>query len=110
MLKATTLVETLVALLLLSIAFSIGMMVYLNLVQSNTNYSKSKANTLLKFELQQAIQQRTFYDKEYKKSGFSIERKILKNNKFRGTHTLELTAFTPNKKKIITIKKIVHPQ
>jgi len=107
-LSATTLPETLVALLLLSIAFSIGMIIYLNVIQTSTPYLKTKVHTLLKAELATTINQKAYFSRTYKKDGFIIQRDIQPYNAAQDVYLVTLKAERVEGKQLMEIKKLIY--
>jgi len=109
-LPATTLPETLVALLLLSISFSIGMIIYLNVIQTNTPYLKTKMHTLLKAELATTINQQAYFNRTYEKDGFTIQRDIQAYHTDEDVYLVILKAERVEGKQVMEIKKLVYQQ
>ena len=83
-LKAASIVETIVAILLVFIAFGIGISIYLNVLRTDALVARSKAASILERIAMNAASEDRFIDETITEGDFRIEKKIEKY-KFVGT-------------------------
>ncbi len=75
-LKATTLQETMVAMTISLITFSIGLMIFINIMRTEKSMEKLRASLLLKELILETKLNKTFINDEYEKGTFTIVKTI----------------------------------
>lgn len=106
-LPATSLVETLVALILLSVSFGIGLLIYSNVIQNRLPYTQSKASTVLHQAFIDMERQEAWNDKVYDLGGFTIEQTVEPTINTKGVFTVTLTAIDPKGNRLHTLQKLI---
>ena len=106
-LKGNTLLEVLVAMVILLFCTSLATTIYINVLQSQS--TGEKINTYLKLqELSSQIEkEKDFLDKEWEENGFNFKKTC---KPFKGNDAiivLKLEAKNPNKKTVTEYKKII---
>ena len=105
---ATTLVETLTAILLLSLAFAGGMMLYLNIIQSHQQVLITRANAILNTTLTNTKLEKAHFDDVFEIQGITVERQVMPHPS-GSVYVLHLTASTPEGKLILELKDLLSP-
>jgi competence protein ComGC len=104
-LAAFTIVESITAMIIIMISFSVVIMVYLNLMQTNAFPLKTKANNILDTLWIETQQESLYLDETIYVDGFQIRKEV---SPYTTTQTLEssglyqvtLSAISPNQEKI----------
>lgn len=107
-LKASTLVETLVAMIIVMLAFGIGLMIYLNVIQSSGVQKRLNANLQMNQIAIEAVSKNLLADDEYKLETMKIVKTVQPYSS--GSDKLKLltiVAFDGNNKKIGERKELV---
>jgi hypothetical protein len=107
--QATTIVETIVALLLVFISFGIGISVYLNIMRTDALVLKTKAATVLERIMKETKQEDRFIDENIEEGILTISKKISKYDaKIEGLYILSLEAVNPENRVIHSLKELVY--
>ena len=104
--RASTLLETLVALVLILICFSIATLVLVNIMQSDNGRLKLHARLELDALYEKTMDERSFVDGSAEYNGFVIEKRLLPYEGPPGLYLLELKAVA-QKQTIATYKKLI---
>jgi hypothetical protein len=105
-LAAFTIVESIAAMIIIMISFSVVIMVYLNLLQTDAFPLKTKANNILNTVWIEIQQESLYLDQITYIDGFQIKKEVKpynNTNNALGSTTLYqviLSAFSPNQEKI----------
>jgi Tfp pilus assembly protein PilV len=105
--KASSLVEVIIAMVIIAITFSLGIMIYINVIYSSYNEQKNTAYNLLELYAAQTKQQKSYVDQYEEIDGFIIEKKISNYNNDQYLILMELNAYNVEKKHLINRKEIV---
>jgi len=105
--KATTLVETLTALLLIAIAFGIGTMVYAQVNQSNPIREQSATYSIVQSVLEESIQFADFKNSKKEINGLIVEKEVKTYGDFNHLYHIKVSAIL-NEKEIMSLEKLVH--
>ena len=89
-LKASSIVESVIAISIISICALVAFTVYLNVIGQNKSTYYYNAKHKINFLTQQSIQTKDYDDELYTYKGYSIDKKVVIN---KGEHTV-LLAFT----------------
>jgi len=104
-LKATTLVETLAASIIVAIAFGIGTMIYLNVLNSGKSMLTVQAEILVQNELENTLVNRQFEKQEINKDDITLKKSI-ENYIFTDLYIIHVKAFH-NNKELAEVKSLV---
>ena len=106
-LKAFSIVETLVALVLISLAFGAGAMIYLNVLSTSNIALKEKANLVLEEIYQKTILTERYVSEELVERQFRVEKKIQPYRNNSKVYLLELKAFDTKDKLMATHRTLI---
>ena len=95
-LKAATLMEALIALILIMFCFVIGSMIYVNVVKSDNNRQELNANLLLHEITLKTIQEKKFIDEKIENENMTIQKTV---TQYKNTNNLNLLTLTASDKK-----------
>lgn len=110
-LSASTLVETIMSLLLVFIAFGIGVAVYMNVLRGDALVAQSKAATILQRLATEAKTQDRMIDETLTESDFRIEKKVQLYTLIPNTkdiYLLKIQAFDPTDRLICTHESLLY--
>lgn len=107
-LKAFTIVESIVAMVIILISFGTGMMIYLNVMTSEKLVSKTQAYLKLEQELKKVKTQKIFIDETKELNELFIVKKIKDSPLSESVIEIHLTAFNYKKEKLAEISAIIN--
>lgn len=90
-LKAATLIESLVAMVIIVVCFSVATMIYVNVINSDKQRMGLKAMQLLDKEVQQLKNEKNFLDEEKKVNGWIVKKTLQKYAQTDNLYHLMLT-------------------
>lgn len=106
--SGSTLVETLVAMIIVMLAFGIGMMIYLNVIQSSSALQKLNAQLQMNQIAIETIEDSLFAENEYTLKTMKIIKTLQAHNAVSDKlKLLKLEAFDGNGKKLGERKELV---
>ena len=105
--KASTLIEVLVAMIIIMISFGIAMAIYMNVSLSDHLVQKLKAELLLNETAIETKAANSFIDEKTGSDKISINKTVTSYNGIPELHLLMLEAFDVNGKKISERKELV---
>ncbi len=105
--KASTLLETLVAMVIIMLCFSIGTMVYVNVITSENMVQKVHANIVLQNLALKIKNENEFLDSEMEMDDFFIKRKINNYQFSDNLIHLSLLAYQKNGKLVASHNEII---
>jgi Tfp pilus assembly protein PilV len=76
--KGSTLLEVIVALVIIMFVFGIAMMIYLNVLQSSYSNRLIQANLLLKAISDETIREKKYVDEYIQRNGWTVKKSIVK--------------------------------
>lgn len=106
-LKASTLVESLVAMVILSIVFAVGLVTYLNTVKSSVTFQMVKARAMLRENAIDAYRNKKLFDEVIEKDGITITKTISNYPASDNLIILELEAENAEKRKLGSWREII---
>ncbi|MBI1227723.1 MAG: hypothetical protein GC192_20990 [Bacteroidetes bacterium] len=108
---ASTIVETMAAMLVVVVSLGIGMMIFSNVLNAELVVARAKAQTVLARLADEAISQELFISESLEVEGMLIEKDVSAYHAdYPGAALLTLTAYTPGKTKVLCEQKqIVYP-
>ncbi len=105
--EASSLVETVVAMIIILSVFGISMMVYMNVVKTGINLSNLNASLQLNELAEKTKKEKLYVDQTIESKGFSIQKKITKYNHDENLLLLEITAKDNGDKILASRKEII---
>ncbi|MDQ3192428.1 MAG: hypothetical protein M3Q58_12615 [Bacteroidota bacterium] len=105
--KASTLIEVIVALIIVMISFGIAMAIYVNVTYSDNQIQKLKANLILNETAIKTTNENSFIDEKTEVDGISVVKTVHSYEGIQGLNLLLLEAFDVNMKKIAERKELV---
>ena len=106
-LKGSTMVEVLIALVILSFCTSLAVIIYLNIQKTSLPFFKLKAQELATYYMNDAIKNKTFMEDAFVEEEFSIKKTVVLHEQFRDCYILRIIVFDPSKKKICELESSV---
>jgi hypothetical protein len=107
-LKATSVIEMVVALVLVGISTTIGLMIYLNIITSGSTILKHEAEAACKKLMAANILSENYTPQEINYANFKIETKVIAYYSSSSSIKLLYTAKNTKNKKIYQVQKIVN--
>ena len=107
-LAASSIVESMTAMLIILISFGAGMSIYLNIMTNEKLLSKTKANALLTQVLEKSIQEQNHIDERIQMDELLIEKKVKPYPHSPQHHQYVLKAFDPKQQLIYEVKEIIY--
>lgn len=105
--KASTLLESLVAMVLIMICFGIAMMIYVNVMSSDNNRQKLSAQLLLNQVALEGKQEKKYLDEKIEAGNMTIQKTVAPYKEADNLSLLTLTAFDKNGKMIAQHKELI---
>jgi len=109
--KASTLIETLIAMVILIIVSGIATMTFINIAHSGSNTLRIEAMIQTQNALAETIKNNTFFDEDYSEGSIMIKKRITNYSSGKNLKILEMNAyslegrFMYERKEIIRIKE-----
>lgn len=107
-LPASSIVESITAMLIILISFGAGMSIYLNVMSNERLLSKTKTNVLLSNLLEKSIQQHQYIDEVIQVEGLIVEKKIKPHPGYPQHHQLVLQAFDRDNYLIHEVREVIY--
>ena len=98
--KSATLVETLVALLIILVITAITVTVIVQITVSGYSMQRIKAEALIERYINDAQNQKTFIDEDFQEGEFIVRKQIVENNSTKKFCWLRFSVFAANNKQI----------
>jgi len=105
--RASTLLETIVALMLVMMCFSIGMMIYVNVINSDNNRQKLHVHLLLKGIAFKTKTDNSYLDESIESEMLSIKKKVIKYKDTENLNMLTLKAYDKQGKLLEEYKELL---
>ena len=106
-LPATTIVETMVALSIVSIAFTVGMMIYFNVLDNSSIIQSISAENSLRQIMEATKQNKNFIEEEITQDGLLIQKTIQTREQSTELIWLHLEAIGENGKVIAALHELI---
>lgn len=107
-LKASTLIETLIALVIVTISFGVGITIFLNVTSSSNYLQKAKAKVLLEEQLSKTIYSKKYEHLEFSKDNIQIQQEVTFYKNFMDVVRLQLVAKNEQNQVLIEINQLVN--
>ena len=108
--NASSLFETIVALMVIMIVFGIAMTIYVNVMKNSTSLSELNASLQLDRLARETKEKKSYFDETIENESTVIEKKIKKYNDKGGLLLLDIQAFDKTKKKLAERKEIIRDE
>jgi len=105
--RASTLVETIVAMLIITIVFSMAFLIFLNISKNSNNAIKTKAYFLASDILVKTISEKQYFDSDYNFGNVIIKRIVTEYHKNDELFQLNITAFDFKNHKLFEQNKLI---
>jgi hypothetical protein len=105
--KASTILEVLISMIIILIVFSIGMMIFGNVGRLSLSAQKVKAESVLEERLLNAEQSKINLDETVTVGDFQVEQEIKLYNNDSHLSTMHLIAWDNNHIKIAELQKVI---
>jgi len=105
--KASTILEVVIAMVLIVVVFSIAMMIFANVTSSSLSVKKIRAQAILHETLLNAEKTRDTVSKSLNVEDFRIEQDIKPYNQMSQVYDIRLTAYDGNQQKITELEKVI---
>lgn len=105
--KASSLIETIVGLMVIVLVFGIAMTVYVNVMKNSTSLAELKASQRLEEIAVETRANKSFFNESFEEEGIKIEKTIGKYQNKEGLILLELLAKDPAERKLAERKEII---
>ena len=99
-LKSSTLVETIIAMLIVTIAFSMAMVLMLNISKNSNNSLKTKAYILANDVLVKTKAEKTYFDQEFDYGNIIIKKTLTEYENNEELFQLKVLAFDSRNRKL----------
>lgn len=106
-LKAGTLMESLIAMIIIIVCISISAIIYTNVLDSDKQYLKLKANQILNQEAVAAKSKRDILDTEIKSGDWTIKKKFEVYTQTENLLKLSLTAINNNSNVVVERNELI---
>ena len=106
-LKATTLPESLIAMVIILLVFGIAISIFANVMDSSSIHEKIRAEIILQNLLVKTKTDKNFFDGEMEINGIRIIKKIASYSGAEGLSMISLTAFDRKNKQITERSELI---
>lgn len=106
-LKASTLVESLIAMIIMVVCLGIGTMIYTNVMDSDKQRNELKAILLVNTEFFKLKTEKIFLDEEKQIGDWTIIRKVEKYDQAENLYKLSVSVIDRNKKVIVLRNELI---
>lgn len=107
-LVASSIVESITAMMIVLISFGAGMSIYLNIMSNDQVLAKDRANSLLTHQLEQMLQQKKYIDQTFEINNLLIEQSIKRYTDHPQHYQCILRAYDPNDRLVHEIERIIY--
>ncbi len=106
-LKASSLLETIVALMVIMIVFGIAMTIYVNVMKNSSSLSEVKASLRLDVLAKESKEKKAFFDEDFEEENIDFEKRVTKYQNKEGLLLLELEARDKTNRILAERKEII---
>lgn len=107
-LKANTLPEVLIAIVIISFTSALGVSIYLNIQDNTQPFLKLKANEIAQRVLIESETNQDFFDNNFKEEEFTVNKTISKPELYPDCIIIRVKISNKTDKKICEIQKLIH--
>jgi Tfp pilus assembly protein PilE len=105
--KASTILEVLISMVIIMVVFGIAMMIYANVTQFSLSVKKIKAEALLNEYLQTAEKSNGNTTQSFNVDSLSIQQTIKSYNTEKNLVEIDLAAYDANQQKVAELHKVI---
>ena len=105
--KAATLVETIVSLIIIMIVFSIGMIIFNRVIFSGNQFQQLQIHLLMKKIAIETKTNNRYFDETFSKDQYIIEKKITKYKNTEFIYHLQLISYSNSNKKVGSYNELI---
>jgi hypothetical protein len=105
--KASTILEVVVSMVIIILVFGIAMMIYANVLRMSLSVKKIKAQAILQETLIKLEQVPATSNLSFSVDDFRVEQEIKPYNNDSGLTEIHLTAYDDNQQKIAELQKVI---
>ncbi len=106
--KANTLPEVLIAIVIITCTSAIGMAIYMNIQENTQPFIKLKATELANKYLLQSKNENDLFDKTFKEEEFTIKKTITRSNNYPDCVQVNIVVSTQQEKKLCDLHQIIY--
>ncbi|MFK8103064.1 MAG: hypothetical protein AB8G15_11085 [Saprospiraceae bacterium] len=107
-LVATTIIESMVAMVIIVLSFGVGMMIYMNVIGGDQLIAKTKADILLQEELVQTKKMKRLYDETKRVEGMILAKEVTPYLDQENAFVVVVKAIDPAGVTIREIKEVIY--
>ncbi|MBO9702110.1 MAG: hypothetical protein J7604_18015 [Sporocytophaga sp.] len=96
--KASSLIEVVVAMVVMVITFGVGMMIYHNILRSGINLQNVKAEMLLSRIAEETVRSKSYFDEDIKEGELIVRKKVGKYQNSTSLLQLEIQVYSKEEK------------
>jgi|CXWL01.1.fsa_nt_gi hypothetical protein len=108
--KAATLIESLIAMVIVMLCFGISTTVYINVISSGNQIQKLKSELILKKVAMETKKEHLFLDEEITLDEITVRKKITPYNGLKNLSQINLQAYNSNEKLLSEYNELVSNQ
>lgn len=108
--KASTLVESMIAMVVVMVSFGIATAVYVSVLSSSDEMQKLKSRTILQKLAIEIRQNHLFLDERTSIDDIIVEKKVVSYNNQKNLFQLKLIAFDQNEKKLAEYNELIQTE
>ncbi len=105
--KASTLVETIVAMVIIIIAFGTAMLMYLHVTDGERLLARTKADILLQRLAEESKLQQNFEERIYEEGGIKVKKKVAPYPDYSGAYLMNLQATDPKGEVLSEYREVI---
>jgi Tfp pilus assembly protein PilV len=105
--QASTILEVVIAMVLIIVVFGIAMMIYTNVLSSSLSVKKIKAQAVLQQTLIKTEQLKGITSQSITVDDFRVEQEVKPYNGSKLLNDIHLTAYDANQRKIAELEKVI---
>lgn len=105
--KASTILEVVIAMVLIVVVFSIAMMIFANVTSSSLSVKKMRAQAILHEALLNAEKKSDTTSLSLNVEDFRVEEEIKPYYQTSGLYDIHLTAYDANQQKVTELEKVI---
>lgn len=107
-LKASTIIESITAMVIIGIVFIVGMMVFEQMLRSNPAPLKLRTKLAIDQIVQNTKGDDFFIDEEFEGKGFTIQKKVKVYKDYENLYELDLLAIDQEGKEFLRVKQLIY--
>lgn len=106
--KGNTLIEVLIAIVIMSFTSAFGVSIYINIQENSMPFLKLKASDIANYCLKETEKANNYFDKSFNEEGFSLKKTITHSDVYPDCIILKISVSNNKEKKLCEIQKLIH--